>query len=655
MKREVLFAFLIISLIFIISFAIADETDDKINNAYTCLTNKVQGKCSTLSLEEKIFSLLSIEQCQAEVLATSNNNQCWPSSNCNLKTTAQAVLALDNVGVDVTNASSWLLSQKTTPSTIDWYLEIESSQATTCTIVYDSNSYPITIDSDKKINANAGNCLSLSSAPYADYFLKISSSCYAKTFDVSCNESFLTTLLYKKTNSPILYVSDQAPSASAGGTTSSKVDFSCFKQGSTCDYQGSLWAAYVLNLLGEDVSLYKPYLVTMAEENQQYLPESFLYSIDSDTNFRSIVLSKQQSNKWWSDSGDKYHDTALALLPFQNENPTEKTNSKNWLLTAQDSEACWQGNIRNTAFILYSIWSEYFSGSSDSSCGNGAVNPGEDCDDGNNADGDGCSSTCDLENPDDCGNEAIDAGEECDDGNTNNNDGCSSTCQDEATCGDNVIEMNEECEGSDLNNQTCESIGFAEGNLSCYDVGTENECTFDESECVGNQQGSILDCDDAGGYCIFESSCDDIDGSELSTYTFSCSGTKICCDSDPASQTCNDIGGEICSSNEQCSVSNIETLDTYDCCTGNCNEVTSESECASYGGTCRDSCSGSEQEDSYDCDYIGEVCCVSGTAITTDEDKSYWWIWVLLLLIILVVVGIIFRDKLRPIWFRIKT
>ena len=47
---------------------------------------------------------------------------------------------------------------------------------------------------------------------------------------------------------------------------------------------------------------------------------------------------------------------------------------------------------------------------------------GEDCDDGNTTNGDGCSSTCGRGS---CGNHVIDSGEECDDGNLSNNDGCS--------------------------------------------------------------------------------------------------------------------------------------------------------------------------------------------------------------------------------------
>src|SRR5207244_11859901 len=46
-------------------------------------------------------------------------------------------------------------------------------------------------------------------------------------------------------------------------------------------------------------------------------------------------------------------------------------------------------------------------------CGNGVVDPGEQCDDGNTVSGDGCSASCRLEA---CGNGILDPGEQCDDG-----------------------------------------------------------------------------------------------------------------------------------------------------------------------------------------------------------------------------------------------
>src|SRR4029434_3296947 len=45
------------------------------------------------------------------------------------------------------------------------------------------------------------------------------------------------------------------------------------------------------------------------------------------------------------------------------------------------------------------------------------------------SDGDGKGDACDTTpNPPECGNNSVESGEECDDGNTKNGDGCSSTC-----------------------------------------------------------------------------------------------------------------------------------------------------------------------------------------------------------------------------------
>src|SRR3989338_6215523 len=66
-------------------------------------------------------------------------------------------------------------------------------------------------------------------------------------------------------------------------------------------------------------------------------------------------------------------------------------------------------------------------------CGNAVVDPGENCDDGNFEEGDGCNGICRKEI---CGNNVIDAKEDCDDGNTTKNDGCDDKCKEE--CGSNM-------------------------------------------------------------------------------------------------------------------------------------------------------------------------------------------------------------------------
>jgi cysteine-rich repeat protein len=60
-----------------------------------------------------------------------------------------------------------------------------------------------------------------------------------------------------------------------------------------------------------------------------------------------------------------------------------------------------------------------------SECGNGMVEPNEDCDDGGIEGGDGCGVDCHVER---CGDGVVVGTEQCDDGNKSGGDGCSSDC-----------------------------------------------------------------------------------------------------------------------------------------------------------------------------------------------------------------------------------
>src|SRR5258706_5146390 len=71
-------------------------------------------------------------------------------------------------------------------------------------------------------------------------------------------------------------------------------------------------------------------------------------------------------------------------------------------------------------------------------CGNGKIDPGEVCDDGNANDGDGCSADCTSDES--CGNGVVDTavGEGCDDGDSLGGDGCSADCMSTEECGNGV-------------------------------------------------------------------------------------------------------------------------------------------------------------------------------------------------------------------------
>jgi cysteine-rich repeat protein len=70
----------------------------------------------------------------------------------------------------------------------------------------------------------------------------------------------------------------------------------------------------------------------------------------------------------------------------------------------------------------------------------------EQCDDGNTTSGDGCSDTCRNEG---CGNGQIDPGEQCDGGENPpvGGDGCDVNCQLE-DCGDGFVDVGEQCDGN---------------------------------------------------------------------------------------------------------------------------------------------------------------------------------------------------------------
>ena len=89
-------------------------------------------------------------------------------------------------------------------------------------------------------------------------------------------------------------------------------------------------------------------------------------------------------------------------------------------------------------------------------CGDGLTNAEtEECDDGNAVNGDGCDKNCKVTA---CGNGIVTSGEECDDGNLLNGDGCDSSCRTER-CGDQRLEGDEQCDdGNTADGDACSSV-----------------------------------------------------------------------------------------------------------------------------------------------------------------------------------------------------
>ena len=281
-----------------------------------------------------------------------------------------------------------------------------------------------------------------------------------------------------------------------------------------------------------------PYLLAFADENPKFMPDAFIYSLTDFNDFYVNLLSKQKQSKFWDESGDKFYDTAVALFPFQSQEPIEKTNALNWLLEVQDTDGCWSGNVRNTAFLLYSGW------------------PRKPIIDG---------------------------------------------------------------------------------------PSTLDDCTTQDYFCL-----SAIKCEIAGG-------------EEIGDGDLYCPGTQqICCTEEEKLQTCDEQLGKICDADEQCvggQEENALLLNPGETCClqGSCQERVIEqlNECEEFTeGSCKfGACGEGETINEFNsCPSSGEVCCVPETEEPGEGINI--WIIILVVLIVVVLLGILFRNKLRPLLSR---
>jgi fibro-slime domain-containing protein len=169
-------------------------------------------------------------------------------------------------------------------------------------------------------------------------------------------------------------------------------------------------------------------------------------------------------------------------------------------------------------------------------CGDGSVAGVEACDDGNPQPGDGCSATCTVEPgfgcttgadedsvciPDasvECGDSVVSSGEQCDDGDSAATDGCSSTCQVEAGfvcrtvgqpcepiefCGDGFLKDGlEECDdGNRSPIDGCDGSCNVLPNFVCPTPGEPCQSTIvcGDSQITGNETCDDGDTDSGDG------------------------------------------------------------------------------------------------------------------------------------------------------------
>jgi len=142
-------------------------------------------------------------------------------------------------------------------------------------------------------------------------------------------------------------------------------------------------------------------------------------------------------------------------------------------------------------------------------CGDGHIEPGEECDDGDLTSGDGCSALCERE----CGDGVVQRPEGCDDGNRLDHDGCSANCGRERIYLGGNGEAWDECvlqwsvsapvsqgaqeavtQHADGLTITCED-GASAGAEACDQDATPGQCTVVLFSCLRNAPlAAVPDC-----------------------------------------------------------------------------------------------------------------------------------------------------------------
>lgn len=242
-------------------------------------------------------------------------------------------------------------------------------------------------------------------------------------------------------------------------------------------------------------------------------------------------------------------------------------------------------------------------------CGNELLETGEECDDGNTASDDGCSSDCALEAGyacpevgalcEECGNGNLDTRvEECDDGGIAPDDGCSETCTLEEgwscpqpnapceLCGDGVVDGGETCDDGNRDG----GDGCA---ADCKTIEAGHVCPTEGAECVAERCGD--------GEVAGAEGCDD--GARLSG-----DGCSFLCQLEPG-WVC-DTPGQACRE-AVCGDGVVEGLETCD----DANDVAS------------DGCDACVLQDGFKCDASGCVSITCGDGAvegleTCDDSNS---------------------------------
>ena len=548
MKKRFLVSYIVLSLIFssiLVSAMVsaADTETQKVAASYKYLTNAVAGTWGSQDSENNALALLALAYDDAlafdgkeSLMSKSLHGSCWPSSSCKIKSTALAMLALNRMGEDTDNVTAWIMSKQKAFQTsgISWYLQLDSSAQTNCTVRYETSRTvqdKLILNKDKTYALpSASSCLELSGDRY---WMRIKSTCLDKSYYITCDDSAVASLLYKLGET--LYL--QAETLTVPAEVS--ISTICLADTNICSYEGTLWAAYSLMRAGKDYGQLLPYLISEADNNQKILPDGLLWLLTSKEEHASKLLVQQLKDGSWNDVGGygKFWDTGLASLALKDYSPDNVSKAKDFLLKNQEADGSWGTyKIRDTALILYSLWPKDVTSVSSNDCVD--------------VQGFVCRDSCETGE--------INVDYPCLAGICCQTEGFSGNCKSIEDC------LKPECDGL--------SVTDFFGKKGVCEYGTEKSCK-DEFD---NDYNGLTDMADTpcqqtcyqllGTECAVDESCDGEVRETVETKNC-CTGTCV-----KEDRTCSEQGGVFCKNSQTCTGNPVAAKDatTETCCQGTC-------------------------------------------------------------------------------------
>ena len=276
------------------------------------------------------------------------------------------------------------------------------------------------------------------------------------------------SLIYRSDNGDYYIIKQNSPYS---------IDNGCFTNGGSCSCKPSGYASWVLDRLN-DASYSVPYLRANCDAP---LDNAFLFMITSQSVYGDLLVEQKEGNEW----GD-LESTSFAIRSLKRSQNQDAYNDALFALKLkQRPDGSWNGDLKDTATVLFAVFTDApstISGGSQPSgatCGDGIIEGSEQCDGDSLAclEGESClECSCQAETSCTVNDECVSDSE------------CSIGFCDPISCG--CVECKSDLDCGPLSDNIC-----VDGR--CVSSTEENECSFD-SQCGENQECIDGSCFDKG-------------------------------------------------------------------------------------------------------------------------------------------------------------